>query len=146
AETPLGRVLINEIMYNPVVVDGEFVELYNSSASNAFDLSNFRLEGAGFTFPGGSIISQGSFLVIVKDPVVFGKTYGTTIPIAGVYPGTLDPGGESLKLVQPGATPAQDLLIDEVSYHSTPPWPFAANGFGPSLQLIDPQQDNRRVA
>lgn len=146
AETPLGRVVINEIMYNPIVVDAEFVELYNSSTINAFDLSNFRLEGADFGFPGGTIILPGGFLVVVKHPVVFAKTYGNAIPIAGVYAGSLDPKGESLKLVQPGGTPAQDVVIDEVSYQSSPPWPAAADGFGPSLQLIDPAQDNRRVA
>ena len=36
-------------------------------------------------------------------------------------------------------------MIDEVTYDSAPPWPIAANGFGPSLQLIDPYQDNDRV-
>jgi len=78
--------------------------------------------------------------------VVFAITYGNTIPIAGVFSGNLDNSGETLKLVKPGATPAQDLVINEVTYGSTPPWPTAADGFGPSLQLIDPAQDNRRVA
>jgi hypothetical protein len=66
--------------------------------------------------------------------------------VAGVFGGKLKNGGETLKLVKPGATPAQDVIINEVSYSSAPPWPAAANGFGPSLQLIDAAQDNNRVA
>src|SRR5229473_2239724 len=146
AELAQARVLINEIMYNPVVVGADYVELYNASTVDAFDLSTYRLDGTDFTFPGGSIIRPNGFLVVVKDPVVFAITYGNTIPIAGVFSGNLDNSGETLKLIKPGATPAQDLVIDEVTYASTPPWPTAADGFGPSLQLIDPAQDNRRVA
>jgi hypothetical protein len=57
----------------------------------------------------------------------------------------LDNGGETLSLIKPGATPAQDVLLDEVRYDSQLPWPVAANGTGPSLQLIDPARDNTRV-
>src|SRR6185369_7467940 len=60
--------------------------------------------------------------------------------------GQLDNGGETLKLVKPGITPDQDATIDEVSYDDDAPWPAAADGFGPSLQLVDPAQDNNRVA
>ena len=144
AETVLGRVLINEIMYNPAVVSADYVELFNTSSVNAFDLSTHRLDGAGFTFPGGSIIAPNGFLVVVKDPVVFEKTYGTSIPVAGVMNGSLNSGG-TLKLVQPGASPGPEVVIDEVTFDSAAPWAAAANGFGPSLQLIDASQDNRRV-
>src|SRR5262249_13380012 len=53
---------------------------------------------------------------------------------------------ETLRLVQPGVTPAQDLVISEVTYDSKLPWPTNADGTGASLQLIDPTQDTRRVA
>ena len=145
ADPVVGRVLIDEIMYNPVANGGSYVELHNSSTTTAFDLSGYRLNGADFTFPGGSIITAGGYLVVAKDTVAFAHAYGSSIPIAGLMTGSLDNNGETLQLIRPGATPDLDLVVDEVTYDTTAPWPAAANGFGPSLQLIDPAQDNRRV-
>ena len=44
------------------------------------------------------------------------------------------------------ATPAQDVIVDRVTYDDDPPWVAAADGQGASLQLIDPDQDNNRVS
>ncbi|PYK99901.1 MAG: hypothetical protein DME19_07015, partial [Verrucomicrobia bacterium] len=145
AEQPQDFLLINEIMYNPAVPDASFIEIYNKSAATAFDVSNFRIDGADFAFDEGTIVQPGGFLVVANDPVAFAAAYGNSIPVAGVFDGGLNNGGETLKLVKPGATPDQDLILDQVTYDSAPPWPTAANGFGPSLQLIDPNQDNNRV-
>jgi hypothetical protein len=143
---PQDYLVINEIMYNPASPDAEFVEIHNRSTTTAFDLSNYRLNGVGFNFPEGTIIPPNGFLLAVENLAAFNTTYGAGLPIAGVYSGKLDNGGETLKLIQRGATPALDLLIDEVTYDDDPPWPVEADGFGPSLQLIDPAQDNNRVA
>src|SRR4030095_14132357 len=51
-----------------------------------------------------------------------------------------------LRLLKPGVAPGQELVIDEVRYESKAPWPTLPDGFGPSLQLVDPAQDNNRVA
>src|SRR5206468_2834829 len=145
-EVPEDKLVINEIMYNPAVPDASFVELYNKSTVSAFDLSGWRLSGAGFVFPGGTVISPGGFLVVAGDRVTFAAAYGRTIPVVGEFGGKLENGGETLRLIKPGATPDDDLIVDEVRYDSVPPWPAAANGAGASLQLIDPEQDNNRVA
>jgi hypothetical protein len=142
AELPQDFLIINEIMYNPAVPDTSFIEIHNKSALTAFDVSNFLLDGADFVFPEGTIVQPGKFLVVVNDPTAFAATYGSSIPFAGVFAGTLQNSGETLRLVKPGTTPT---LIDEVTYDDQPPWPGAADGFGPSLQLIDPNQDNNRV-
>ncbi len=145
AEQPQDFLVINEIMYNATVADASFVEIHNRSLSTAFDLSGWRLDGADFTFPDGVIVQPGGFVVIVNDTATFATTYGSSIPIAGIYKGKLQNGGETLTLVKPGATPELDLLIDSVTYDNAAPWPATADGFGPSLQLIDPAQDNNRV-
>ncbi len=145
-ELPQDDLVINEIMYNPAVPDAEFLELYNVSANNAFDLSRWRIDAIGLDIPDGTIIEPGQFLVFVKDRDVFTATYGSSVPVAGVYDGSLDNGGETLQLVKPGATPAQNQLIDRVTYDDASPWPAAADGGGASLQLIDAAQDNNRVA
>src|SRR5439155_12347324 len=68
-ESPQDKLVINEIMYNPAVPDASFVELYNNSTVSAFDLSGWRLSGAGFVFPGGTVMSPGGFLVVAGDGV-----------------------------------------------------------------------------
>lgn len=138
-------VVINEIMYNALAPDAEYIEIYNPHPTYTFDLSGYRLRGADFTFPAGAFIKPNSYLVIAKDSASFAAAYGSTIPIIGEYAGRLVNDGETLTLIKPGATPAEDVVIDEVFYDSVYPWPATANGFGPSLQRIDPAQDSWRA-
>ncbi|MEY2410059.1 MAG: hypothetical protein QOF48_2729 [Verrucomicrobiota bacterium] len=145
-EQPQDRLVINEIMYNPLYANASFVEIFNSSPSNAFELSGWRLDGTGLSFPAGTVIEPGQYLIAAKDRTAFADTYGPAIPVAAEFPGSLDRGGETLTLVKPGVSPAPDVIIDQVTYDDDPPWPVAADGFGPSLQLIDVAQDNNRVA
>ena len=145
-ESPQDKLIINEIMYNPAVPDASFVEVYNNSTNSAFDLSGWHLSGAGFQFPGGAVISPGGYLVVAGDRVAFAAAYSRTNAVVGEFGGRLENNGETLRLIKPGATPDDDLTVDEVRYDSVPPWPPSANGAGASLQLIDPAQDNNRVA
>jgi len=145
-ELPQAKLVINEIMYNPIVPDTSYVEILNTSTNYAFDLSFWRLDGADFTFWPGSVIAPGGFAVVARDRVAFAAAYGGTNTLYGEFDGKLENNGETLRLVKPGPTPAEDLIVDEVRYDSEPPWPGAANGTGPSLQLVDPTQDNNRVA
>jgi hypothetical protein len=144
--SPAGRVVINEIMYNPKTPDAEFVEIHNNSPSAVFDLSGWRVNGANHTFPSGTLLDPRSFLVVAGNRDKFAATYGGPIMVSGQFDGGLDDGGETLSLIQPGATPEQDVVIDLVSYDDDLPWPQTPDGFGPSLQLIDPTKDNARVA
>ncbi|HEX7861057.1 MAG TPA: lamin tail domain-containing protein [Verrucomicrobiae bacterium] len=142
---PNDWVVINEIMYNPAFADAEFIELHNRHPSYAFDLSGFQLSGVDFTFPAGSLIQPNGYLVIVENRAVFANVYDPLLPVLGPYNGNLQRDGETLRLIKPGATASENVVIDEVRYENLPPWPVLADGFGPSLQLIDPAQDNRRA-
>ncbi|MCI0744262.1 MAG: lamin tail domain-containing protein, partial [Verrucomicrobia subdivision 3 bacterium] len=145
-ELPQDRVVINEIMYNPAVPDASFVELHNTSGSNAFDVSRWRISGIDCDIPDGTIIEPGAYLVFAKNREAFALAYGNSWIVSGTFDGNLDNGGETLRLIKPGASPAEDVVVDQVTYDDDAPWPAAADGMGPSLQLIDPQQDNNRVA
>jgi Lamin Tail Domain/Concanavalin A-like lectin/glucanases superfamily/CotH kinase protein len=146
AADPADFVVLNEIMYNPLVPDTAFVEVHNTHPTVTFDLSNWRLDGADFIFPPGSFILPGGFLVAVNKISAFTALYGPSVPVAGQFDGRLENGGEILRLVEPGSTPDLDRVVDEVRYDDDPPWPAAANGSGPSLQVIDPTRENNRVA
>jgi hypothetical protein len=145
-ELPQDRLVINEVMYNPAAPEGAFVEIHNTSTANAFDLSRWRIDGIDCDIPDGTIIEPGGYLVFAQNREVFAMTYGSSLIVSGTFDGNFDNGGETIKLVRPGATPAQDLIVDQVTYDDDAPWPAAADGTGPSLQLIDASQDNNRVA
>jgi Lamin Tail Domain/CotH kinase protein len=142
---PESSIVINEIMFNPLVPDAEYVELYNKS-SFAYDLSGWRFNGLDYTFPQGAVITTRQYLVLVKNRSAFTAAYGATIPVFDQFDGNLQSGGETITLIKPGATPAEDVVIDKVRYEAVLPWPMGTNGIptASSIQLIDASQDNSR--
>lgn len=148
AALPQDNVVINEIHYQALESKAEFVELHNRSTSVPHDLSGWRLDGLGYTFPSGTILGGNSYLVLARNRAALHLAYGSNVPVFDEYPGTLDPGGEELRLVKPGSglPGAGDTVISEVRYSALPPWPANARGSGASLQLVDPGQPAFRVA
>ncbi|HTI68428.1 MAG TPA: lamin tail domain-containing protein [Candidatus Limnocylindria bacterium] len=145
-ETLTHQVVINEIMYHPAVPGAEFIELYNTATNTPYDLSSWRLEGVDYIFPEGATLSPGAYLVLARDRKVFADTYGTPVPVADVFGGFGSGPNWTLKLVKPGTGSTSDTLVNGVRFRPSAPWPSAADGTGASLQLIDPGQDNVRVA
>ena len=143
--SPTGTVVINEIMYNPVVPGAAYVELLNTSSHSSFDIGNWRLNGLDYTFPPGSILTNGQHLVLAESRGRFVATYGPAIAVFAEYNGRLQLDGETITLFRPGAGAGDELVVDQVRYEAAPPWPASANGRGASLQLIDPAQDRSRV-
>ncbi|MCL5099335.1 MAG: lamin tail domain-containing protein, partial [Candidatus Omnitrophica bacterium] len=144
-EQPEDDLVISEIMPHPLVPGASFIEIYNRSGTNAFDLSSWRIEGIDCDIPAGTIIAPGQYLVFAKDSGLFGAEYGSAIPVAGEFNGQLEPSGETLKLIKPGGGTGPDEIIDQVKYGNEPPWPAASADTPRSLQLIDPAQDNARA-
>ncbi len=145
AEPAEGSLVFNEIMYNPTNGAAPYVEIFNRSASTGYDLSGWRINGLDLVISNGVVIPPGGFAVFTENLTAFATAYGAAIPVAGEYAGALDKGGETLTLIRPGPTPDLDAVIDAVAYDDDTPWPASADGWGPSLQLIDAAQDNRRV-
>jgi hypothetical protein len=151
----VGPVVINEIMYHPEPGYDEFLELRNVAGTNvalfdsAFPTNTWKLAGLGYSFPLGTVLPAGDFLLLVAlDPDSFRAKYGVPagVQILGPYGGALDNGGERLRLERPG-TPLTDtngatvvpyLVVDEVRFSPTFPWPVNADGQGPSLQRCAP--------
>jgi hypothetical protein len=123
----VGPVVINEIMYDPVIVVGtnlvenqdyEFVELYNLSTNSVslFDSSaptnTWHLDGGiSYSFPTGVVMTANSYLLAVNfDPATnatllagFRSLYGvaTNIPIFGPYQHHLGNSGDQVELYKP---------------------------------------------
>ncbi len=137
--SPVGSVVLNEIMFNPATPDAEYVELFNTSSNYTFDLSGWDFNGLAYSFPSGSFISPRSFLVLTKNRSAFDTAYGPRL-VFDEFPGNLQLNGETLSLIKPGVS---NLVVDRVRYETNAPWPPATAGA--SLQVLDPSQDNSRV-
>lgn len=142
---PQDFIAINEIMFAPTIPDAEYVELFNTSTNVSFDLSNWRFEGLSYAFPESTIMPPRTFLVLAKDRAAFAAAYGTNIVPFDVFSGNLQANGETLTLIKPGATAAQDIVVDKVRYEGALPWPFGVPPTTAAVQLIDAKQENARV-
>ncbi|HEY9172649.1 MAG TPA: lamin tail domain-containing protein [Verrucomicrobiae bacterium] len=142
--SPVDAVVLNEIMFHPRWPEAEYVELFNTSATQAFDLSGWRFNGLDYTFPNGAIIAPRGFLVLARNRAAFSTAYGPGIAVFDVFGGNLQSDGETLSLLQPEGMPGVFTVVDRVRYEAASPWPLAAAGA--ALQLRDPAQDNSRVA
>jgi hypothetical protein len=134
-----GQVVINELMYHPATgTDDEWLELHNAGGS-AVDLAGWAFtDGVDYTFPPGATIPAGGYLVVARDPARVAALYGIG-GVLGPYDGRLDNAGERVALADAGSAP-----VDAVTYSDATPWPAAADGDGPSLELVNPAFDNDR--
>ena len=142
--SPAGQVVINEIMYAPAATNAGFVELVNHSTNTTFDLSGWSLPELDYTFPSGSELAPGGFLVLAANQTAFAAAYGATNTVFDLYSGALQP-GTLLTLLATNYSGASTTVVAEVEFDSVAPWPANASGTGGSLQLVDPRQDNWRV-
>jgi hypothetical protein len=143
----LSDIVINEIMYNPITGSelDEYVEFHNRSTGSV-DLNGWQVHGvqndnSAFVISGTAPVAAGSYLVIAKDPSqLFGKypNLNANNTAANGYSGVLADSGERLLLFNPNSN-----LVDEVTYQCGGRWGKWSDGGGSSLELIDPDADNR---
>ncbi|MCB9742890.1 MAG: lamin tail domain-containing protein [Alphaproteobacteria bacterium] len=146
-EIPLHEdVVIHELLYHhaPHSVEGEpfaeveqeWIELYNRGEV-AVDLGGWQLADAvRFTFPEGSRIEPGAYLVVARDAEAL-RAQHPDIEVLGELEGRLGNSADRVLLLDALGNPA-----DEVPYVDGGRWPGAADGGGASLELQDPWADN----
>lgn len=137
-------VVINEIHYNPLssTDNEEFIELYNADSSQV-DISGWRLTefaSPGCTFPSGTVMQPGAYIVCAKDPSALKAATGYETIYSWGTNDSLSNGGEPISLLNASGT-----VIDRVVYGDSPPWPNGPDGNGPSLELINPKLDNSQA-
>ena len=135
-----NNTVVSEIMYNP---DGpseelEFIEFANTS-TDPVDFSQVSFSaGLGFTFPVGTTVPPGGFVLVVHDQAAFEAHYGPGLPVAGEFANdtSLDNGGETLTVLA-----ADGSVIESFRYNDRCSWPRSPDGDGPSLTRILPAGD-----
>jgi len=126
------NIKITEVHYNPAdedIFDGsdlEFIELKNTGSTPIILTGVYFSDGIEFSFPEGSTIGGGEFIVIAYDPEVFSSATGNTADYK--YLSKLSNSGEHIALADPFGD-----IITEVEYSDTEPWPEKADGMGYSL-------------
>lgn len=132
-----AEVVINEIHYDPDVKTErvEFIELFNPGSA-AVDLSGAAFSrGVDYTFPSGTVLEAGEYLVVAGFPTQFAAKFGAAA--LGPWTGALSNEGDRIVLEN-----ASGGELDEVEYGAGFPWPTVGDAPGPSIQLINPDFDN----
>lgn len=139
AELPI---VINEINYNPVDTfdAGDWVELYNPN-DFPVDLSGWVLkdddDAHEFVIPAATIMAADSYWILARDSDGFAALHPEVSQVIGDFDFGLSSNGDAARLY------TEDLeLQDEVNYLPSLPWPAAADGQGPTLELVRPDRDN----
>ncbi len=140
-------IVINEIHYDEddPTVHSEYIELHNPG-TQPVDLSGcYFSEGISLTFPAGTQVAGGGFVVVCEDPAVLQSKWavagaGVFNWNAGVVPpryGRLKNGGDTITLRSVGGT-----TLDTVTYGRGFPWPTVGDPPNYSIELLNPALDN----
>ncbi|HEX2750428.1 MAG TPA: lamin tail domain-containing protein, partial [Verrucomicrobiales bacterium] len=120
-------VVFNELMYHPPAGQAEWIELTNVMSVNV-DLSEWKLTGGvEFTFPAGTVIPAGGYLVVK------GATGTAPAAALGPFSGALDNNGETVRLRN-----VSGRIMDEIAYGNDGRWPVGADGTGATLARRTP--------
>jgi hypothetical protein len=159
----VGPVVIRDIMYHPPDLpngvdnsDEEYVELRNISGSTVvlFDPAHptnrwIVRGGIDFDLPPNTSLGAGQSLLVVNfSPTnttllaAFRAKYASFVgvPIFGPYSGKLDNSSDTISLRKPdspGTNGVPYIVVDEVDYKDSAPWPPSADGAGATLQRVN---------
>ncbi len=130
-----SSLVVSELMYHPSIIDAgsEFIEIMNISSADTLDLTGVHFsDGITFAFPLSYTLGPGQRAILVADPAAFVAVHPGD-PIAGIYSGGLDNGGERVALSDSMSAEFLAFIYDDKR-----PWPETPDGIGPSLVLIAP--------
>ena len=123
-----------------IINPADWVELHNpTNESIAIGLWKFK-DGNDthvFIIPENQVLESGAYLVLCKDSLAFNDNFPNVSNFMGEFDFGLNGGGELVRLFD-----TEGLLVDEVNYDDSSPWPLEPDGNGPTLELIHPSLDN----
>ena len=136
----LASLAISELNYHPDSTrnSGDWLELLNFG-NELINLSAWTFTdgqpGHQFVFPNGTNLMPGQRLVIAEDTLKFHQQF-PGIPVAGPLDFEFSNSTETLSILD-----ASSLQVLSFTYEDSAPWPKAADGYGRTLELVDPTAD-----
>ncbi|MES2706834.1 MAG: lamin tail domain-containing protein [Verrucomicrobiota bacterium] len=125
--------VISEIMFHspsvPEDTRQEWLELYNNPGTGDVDLGGWKFtKGVTFTFPAGTVLREGSCLIVAADAAAFQAAHpGFAGAVTGGWTGRLSNAGETVRLDD-----AAGREVDEIRYADEGDWALRAR------PVIDP--------
>ena len=157
----ISGVVINELMYNPISGndDDQYVELYNRGTTN-INLGGWQLAGGvTLTFPANVMIPTNGYIVVARNLTNLFAKYPNlkATNTVGNFSGKLSHNGEYLALTMPAehkttgtngitVTNIINIAVNDLTYGTGGRWGEWSSGGGSSLELIDPNSNNRLAA
>ncbi|MBN1927038.1 MAG: lamin tail domain-containing protein, partial [Prolixibacteraceae bacterium] len=138
-------IVINEINFksSPEIDAEDWIELYNNG-NQTVDLGGWMLHDDiaenGFTFPEGTFLMPGEYLVVCVNLSKFNAIYPQVENVTGELTFGLSSDGDVIFLIDDTGN-----LIDRVLYEPKLPWPDEAFGSGATLELLNPAKDNQEA-
>lgn len=119
--------VINEIMFHPgdpEVIGQEWFEIHNPDATPV-NAGGWKInKGVKFTFPSGTTIPAGGYLVVAADVTVFQAMHpGFAGQVVGGWTGKLSSSGEQIQIDD-----ASGAKVDDVSYADSGDWAVRGRG------------------
>ncbi|MDA1275028.1 MAG: lamin tail domain-containing protein [Verrucomicrobia bacterium] len=150
-----AAVVINEMMYHPASENPleEYIELFNRGSAPASVMGWRFTDGVDFTFP-DITVAGGAFLVVAADLATFQTKHPSVTNVIGNWRGSLRNNREDIDLDD-----SSGRRVDSVRYadegdwairqrgpldrgHRGWEWTAEHDGFGKSLELINPNVSN----
>jgi hypothetical protein len=153
-------VVINELMYNPISGDDDdqYIELYNRSTNN-IDLGGWQLGGGvSFLFATNTLLQPNGYLVIARNVGRLMTNYSNlnATNCLGNFAGKLSHNGEYVSLAMPdtivqtnktgAVTNLIQIVVNDLTFGTGGRWGQWSSGGGSSLELMDPNSNNRLAA
>jgi len=135
-------VVINEINYHssPDFDPEDWIEICNFG-DTLLNLRDWVFRDGNdlhsYVFP-EIILQPFSYIVLVEDSSAFSACFPHVTNYTGEFDFGLSGNGELLRLFN-----ADSVLVDSLIYDDTFPWPEEADGHGATLELLNPDYDNR---
>ncbi|MBK9456973.1 MAG: lamin tail domain-containing protein [Bacteroidetes bacterium] len=129
-------IVISEINYNPDASfnGGDWIELHNS-ADVAVNVSSYQLKEkyfySDFTIPENSVIPANGYLVLAEDKNMFNQKYPAITNVVGDFHFSLKNDSDLIVL-----TDMIGNTIIQLNYADNRPWPFTADGYGRTMELV----------
>ncbi len=140
-----GSLVINEINYNSSDdhESGDWIEIHNPGEMD-LDISGWTFKDEdndhSYVFPDETTLLSDGYLVVANDLESFFEHYSNETLVIGPFDFGLGGGGDEIRIFD-----SDGLMVDSVNYDDDEPWPFEPDGEGPTLELINPGQDNSLV-